>query len=198
MISLAELFYLKSGAKRCRPVLEARRRRHPLLPRHRALLFEPLEARLLLSATLPEPLLPASAAPLVTEAVSPGQLFSLDVDGNGATEAETDGRILLRYLAGLPDSQLLSGGILGGGATRDTAQAIRAYLDAAKQAVPSPLDADGNGTLSALTDGRLLYRYLQNAPDPQLIGGTVLGEGATRATALTTVREYASSKTESS
>ena len=51
----------------------------------------------------------------------------LDVDGNGRTDALTDGILLIRYLFGLRGAALVSDAI-GVGSTRTTAQAIEAYL----------------------------------------------------------------------
>jgi hypothetical protein len=107
---------------------------------------------------------------------------NLDVDGNGTAEA-TDGQIILRYLSGYPDSQLLSGVTLGSGATRTTPAAIRAYLDASKTESPAMLDPDGNGAYGGMTDGRLIYRYLSGVRGAALVAGSVIGAGATRTTA---------------
>jgi RHS repeat-associated protein len=102
---------------------------------------------------------------------------NLDVDGNHVYDAETDGKLLLRYLAGAPDGQLVAGSIIGPNATRTTAEQIRAYLDPVKLLM---LDVDGDGRLNPFTDGRLLYRFLQNAMDAQLMAGNVVGPGALR------------------
>jgi len=109
-------------------------------------------------------------------------LPNLDVDGNGTANA-TDGQIILRYLSGAPNGQLLTGVTLGAGATRTTTTAIRTYLDSGKALSPKMLDADGNGQFGALTDGRLISRYLSGITGPALVGGSVLGAGATRTTA---------------
>jgi hypothetical protein len=45
------------------------------------------------------------------------------------------------------------------------------------------LDVDGNGLAEPLTDGRLIFRYLSQFAGQQLIGGNILGAGATRTTA---------------
>jgi hypothetical protein len=116
--------------------------------------------------------------------VSVTVLPNLDADGNGAAEAG-DGQIILRYLAGAPDGQLLTGVTPGAGATRTTAAALRSYLDAGKTLLPRMLDADGNGQVTALTDGRLISRYLAGITTDALVGGSVLGAGATRTTAAT-------------
>jgi hypothetical protein len=53
---------------------------------------------------------------------------ALDVDGNGDTDALTDGVLILRYLFGLRGSQLVVNAV-GLGATRTTPEQIAAYLD---------------------------------------------------------------------
>jgi CSLREA domain-containing protein len=53
---------------------------------------------------------------------------ALDVDGNGDTNALTDGLLVLRYLFGLSGVSL-TGGAIGSGATRSTAAEVIAYLD---------------------------------------------------------------------
>ena len=109
-------------------------------------------------------------------------LPNLDVDGNGSAGA-VDGQIIVRYLSGTPNAQLLTGVTLGPGATRTTAAAIRSYLDTGKALAPRLLDADGNGQITLLTDGRLISRYLAGATGAALIGGSAVGAGATRTTA---------------
>jgi glucose/arabinose dehydrogenase len=172
--------------------------------------FEALEPRLLLSAgpapelsvishQLSDPggpslstqhsvLSTASPAPGETTALQPSLhagiasgLFSIDIDHNHVADADTDGKLLLRYLAGLPDLQLESA--MGVGALRDTAQEIRSYLEPFRTALPLPLDADGNGFLDVFTDGRLFYRFLAGVPDVEFMRGAVVGAGATRTTA---------------
>ena len=59
-----------------------------------------------------------------------GIAFKLDVDGNGEAKAGTDGILIARYLLDFPtyygDSWIE--GVVGAGATRDTAAAIEAYV----------------------------------------------------------------------
>jgi len=52
---------------------------------------------------------------------------ALDVDGNGTTDALTDGVMLTRYLSGLRGSSL-TGGLIGPGASRTTPAQIEAYI----------------------------------------------------------------------
>lgn len=54
-------------------------------------------------------------------------LTVLDVDGNGASEALTDGLLFLRFLFGFTGDSLISGAI-GTGATRTTAPEVEAYF----------------------------------------------------------------------
>ena len=153
-------------------------------------LLEHLEPRLLLSAApaaaIPSESLSSEAVPMEV-AISPAgshatcsDLFSLDIDDNGAVEANTDGKLLLHYLVGTLKSHLTNPGALGQGAVRSTEQAIRDYLDPFLTAPDSPLDIDGNGITSAFTDGRLVYRFLQGLTGSQLIAGSVLGANAQR------------------
>ena len=53
----------------------------------------------------------------------------VDIDGNGSTEALTDGLLLLRYLFGFDGATLIEGAV-GDGATRITADEINTYIDA--------------------------------------------------------------------
>ena len=105
---------------------------------------------------------------------------TLDVDGNRVYDFQTDGRLFLRSLAGLPDGQLIGGLAFTADATRTTAGAIRSYLESAR---PVFLDVDGDTQLNPFTDGRLLTRFLQGANDTELLAGSVLGANATRRTA---------------
>jgi len=51
----------------------------------------------------------------------------LDIDGNGESKALSDGLLLIRYLFGFTGDALTSGAI-GDGATRETSEAIEAYI----------------------------------------------------------------------
>jgi len=51
----------------------------------------------------------------------------LDIDGNGESKALSDGLLLIRYLFGFTGDALIIGAI-GDGATRDTSDAIEAYI----------------------------------------------------------------------
>jgi len=56
-----------------------------------------------------------------------------DIDGDGESKPLTDGLLLIRYLFGFSGDSLISGAI-GSGATRDTAEAVEAYI---KERVPA-------------------------------------------------------------
>jgi len=104
--------------------------------------------------------------------------FNLDIDGNGDTDALTDGLLALRYLFEFRGDTLIDE-VLGSGATRDTASEISDYLDEARDIM---LDVDGNGMADALTDGILFIRYLFGFTGETLINGAVALD-ATRFTA---------------
>jgi hypothetical protein len=53
----------------------------------------------------------------------------VDIDGNGSTEALTDGLLLLRYLFGFDGATLIEGAV-GTDATRTTADEIKTYIQA--------------------------------------------------------------------
>ena len=57
----------------------------------------------------------------------------LDIDGDGESKPLTDGSLLIRYLFGFSGDSLVSGAI-GSDATRNTAEAVEAYI---KERVPS-------------------------------------------------------------
>jgi hypothetical protein len=57
----------------------------------------------------------------------------LDIDGDGESKPLTDGLLLIRYLFGFSGDSLVSGAI-GSNATRNTAEAVEAYI---KERVPS-------------------------------------------------------------
>ena len=59
--------------------------------------------------------------------------IGFDIDGDGESKALTDGLLLIRYLFGFSGDSLVSGAI-GSDATRDTAEAVEAYIE---ERVPS-------------------------------------------------------------
>jgi len=100
---------------------------------------------------------------------------SLDVEDSSTVQPLTDGILILRYMFGFTGSALTSG-VLGAGALRTDPSAITAYL---KFAGASMLDVDDNGSVSPLTDGILILRYLFGFTGAALTSGA-LGAGATR------------------
>ncbi|MGK7902664.1 MAG: hypothetical protein AB4352_14865 [Hormoscilla sp.] len=104
--------------------------------------------------------------------------LNLDIDGNGSTDALTDGLLALRYLFSFGGNTLIDG-VIGPGATRETVSEITNYLDEARDIM---LDVDGNGMADALTDGILIARYLFGFTGETLISDAV-GANATRFTA---------------
>jgi len=65
--------------------------------------------------------------PAAIKAYLDGIRPALDVDGNGAADALTDGLLIIRYLFGLRGSSLIAGAV-SPQATRTTAAAIEAYI----------------------------------------------------------------------
>ncbi len=112
--------------------------------------------------------------------VKKSQSFCLDVDGDGVVSAWTDGFLIFRYLAGTFPGDYLISGAVGENASRSTTTDITTYLSAAE--TDSSLDVDGDGVVSAWTDGFLVFRYLAGTfPGDYLISGAV-GENASRST----------------
>lgn len=101
---------------------------------------------------------------------------SLDVDANGAVAGLSDGLLIYRSLLGLSNTSVTPGA-LGAGATRTAGADIKAFVLGQGLA----LDVDGNGTVSGLSDGLLLYRTLLGLSNAAIPVGA-LGAGATRTT----------------
>ena len=101
-----------------------------------------------------------------------------DIDGDGRTDALTDGLLFLRYQFDFRGDTLINGAVASG-ASRTTASAIEARLAEINANIG---DIDGNGRTDALTDGLLLLRYLFNFRGSTLINGAI-GSGATRSNA---------------
>ena len=78
---------------------------------------------------------------------------SIDADGNGAADALSDGILILRYLfdpTGLECQRRLG----------QRCHSYHAETSSSSTAQTTALDADGNGTADALSDGILILRYL--------------------------------------
>jgi formylglycine-generating enzyme required for sulfatase activity len=94
------------------------------------------------------------------------QLF--DVDGNGEGDALTDGLLVLRYLFGFRGGSLATGAVALN-CERCDPEDIEGYLEEALL----EFDADGNGTVDALTDGLLILRRLFDFRGDALTAGAV-------------------------
>lgn len=99
----------------------------------------------------------------------------LDIDGNGALDALTDGRLVLLYLLEQLNETVIPGSIAPD-ATRTTLGEIEGYLDSIRPL----LDIDGNGEVDALSDGVLNVAAQLEVLEAVL--QTAVREGATRTT----------------
>ena len=91
---------------------------------------------------------------------------NLDIDGNGKDDALTDGLLIMSYLFGFRNTQLVDQAI-GSYATRSSANDIVSILKEMNQQML--FDVDGNGKVNALADGLLIVRYLFGFRDYELI-----------------------------
>jgi lysyl endopeptidase len=105
---------------------------------------------------------------------APGGGKAFDIDGNGTVDAATDGVLMTRYMLGLRGDALIAG-VLGSGATRNTATLIAQYL----QALNAQMDVDGDGATRASTDALLIMRYMRNVRNSALMQGAVSGSART-------------------
>ncbi|GAB4548645.1 MAG: hypothetical protein Tsb0014_43320 [Pleurocapsa sp.] len=105
-------------------------------------------------------------------AITVGASASLDIDGNGATDAGTDGILIIRHLIGFTGDTLINGAVDTQNGTRTEADKIQAYL----ANLESNLDVDGNGVTDAGTDGILIIRHLIGFTGDTLINGAVANE----------------------
>jgi hypothetical protein len=106
---------------------------------------------------------------------------TLDVDGNASLGALTDGLLVLRWMFGFSGATLTTGAV-GGGCTRCDSTSIQTYL----AGLGLTIDIDGNGSLTALTDGLLVLRWLFGFSGAQLTAGAVAND-CTRCDATTIV-----------
>ena len=89
----------------------------------------------------------------------------LDFNGDNAQDASKDGVLVIRYLFGLTDESLVE----------DLSQSVTdsTLISVTINALDTKLDIDGNGTVDALTDGLLLYRYLDGHRGQSLVSGVI-------------------------
>lgn len=90
---------------------------------------------------------------------------TLDLDGNGASDALTDGLIALGHAFGAPIGQLTV--LAASGSPGRDAATLDAALD---RATADFLDVDGDGAVNALSDGLMVLGFLFGAPASQLAG----------------------------
>jgi hypothetical protein len=101
--------------------------------------------------------------------------FNLDVDGNDQVSSLTDGLIIFRHIATNGDTSTYEDN-LGSGATVPIGD-----IETALNEVTSPqglLDVDGNGQVSSLTDGLIIFRHIATNGDTSTYEDN-LGSGAT-------------------
>jgi Zn-dependent metalloprotease len=110
------------------------------------------------------------------------QVNSWDLDDNGSADALTDGLIMLRYMFGLRDEDLLDSVVAGD--TPLSENEIKTRIENMYQNA----DIDNSSQIDALTDGLLLLRYLFGLKGDSLIAAAV-SETAERSTA-TAIESY--------
>jgi glucose/arabinose dehydrogenase len=94
---------------------------------------------------------------------------ALDVDGNGTSDAATDGILILRYLLGYRGDELVANAT-GGGATRDRA-AIETYLSGKTTGGSPAFKLASTSGVRATTDGLLMLRHLLGLTGASLTSG---------------------------
>ena len=99
-----------------------------------------------------------------------------DIDNDGHCDALTDGLLIIRWMFGIRGTAL-TGNALAPGAMRNASE-VETYLGQ----LGAALDADGDGTADALTDGLLILRRLFGLSGTPLVAGAT-ATGATRTTA---------------
>ena len=92
----------------------------------------------------------------------------LDVDGNNAINALTDGLMLLRVMLGLTDDAVTNGATVSG-APRTTWAQIQPFVHLAA------LDIDGNGLTLPASDGVMLLRAMFGLTGTAVTNGAVVG-----------------------
>jgi len=103
-----------------------------------------------------EPLLLGEIGPLnVTVANNEEGFLVLDIDRNGRLEALTDGIMIIRHLFGFSGDVLVRDAVAPDGTRTDAAE-ITSHIEE----LGLLLDVDGDGELTALTDGIMIIRDL--------------------------------------
>ena len=169
-MSLAQLFFMKETFRE-----QVRRWRKTCLLHHaqrstfitQGFLLEPLEPRLLLSATPMEVVATQVMEPAAIT-VPAGSLPSLDVDLNGQADALSDGIVIIRHLFGFTGSALTTGAVDPAGQRTDPI-AIQNYLNS----ISSALDVDLNQQTDALSDGIMIIRSLFGFTGTALTSGVI-------------------------
>jgi hypothetical protein len=110
----------------------------------------------------------------------------LDVDADGARAPLSDGVLVLRFLFGFRGAAL-TGGAVGAACTRCAPAEIEAHLIG----LGLLLDIDGDGVLSALTDGLLVLRFRFGFDGESLTSGAT-GENCERCDASEITSHFAS------
>ena len=167
-MSLAKLFYMKETLReRVRQWRHACFRKRAYARRTERFTLEPLEARVLLSATPTEVIAPQE---LTTAAVSVphGPHPSLDVDLNGQADALSDGILIIRHLFGFTGTALTDGVVDPAGQRTDPTE-IENYLNS----INSAFDVDLNQNADALSDGIVIIRSLFGFTGTTLTDGVV-------------------------
>jgi hypothetical protein len=108
----------------------------------------------------------------------------LDIDGNRSAAPLSDGLIVVHWTFEL-GGKTLEGLAVSPGCTRCNAPAIEAYLTS----ITGLLDIDGNGQVLPLSDGLLVFRWLDGVRGQALVNGLVMPGSCTRCTA-TKIEKY--------
>ena len=88
-----------------------------------------------------------------------------DFNSDNAQDSSKDGVLVIRHLFGLTDESLVKD--LSQSVTDSTSISVKI------NALDMKLDIDGNGAVDALTDGLLLYRYLDGHRGKSLTRGVI-------------------------
>lgn len=118
-----------------------------------------------------------------------GTTCNVDVDGDGIFDTK-DAQMLARRLIGFSGSAITDGFTLRACATRTTGATIASFVDgqSATTSLPKPFDIDGDGVVSATTDGLMLLRIALGITGDAVVANAT-APGATRKT-WAAVRPY--------